>query len=115
VLFPAELHLSASLRRTLRRHLYTVSADRCFTAVIGACAAPRARTAATWIGAGMRAAYCELHRLGHAHSIETGGGNWSAGYTGSRSGAFGELSPRHEPRRSHWRTSCGSCARGASR
>ncbi len=63
--------LGASLRRTLRRRLYTVSADRCFAAVIGACAAPRARTADTWIGAGMRAAYCELHRLGHAHSIET--------------------------------------------
>ena len=71
VLFPGELHLGASLRRTLRRRLYTVSADRCFAAVIGACAAPRARTAGTWIGAGMRAAYCELHRLGHAHSIET--------------------------------------------
>lgn len=71
VLFPAELHVPASLRRTLRRGTYGVSADRCFARVIAACAAPRARTADTWIGAGMRAAYCELHRLGHAHSIET--------------------------------------------
>ncbi len=41
VLFPAELHVSASLRRTLRQRVYTVSVDRCFARVIDSCAEPR--------------------------------------------------------------------------
>lgn len=71
VLFPAELHLPASLRRVLRRGSFTLSADRCFAQVVAACAGPRRRAAGTWIGPAMLHAYCELHRLGHAHSIET--------------------------------------------
>ncbi len=71
VLFPAEMCVSASLRRTLRRRVYTVSVDRCFTRVIDSCAAPRAGASGTWIGSSMRDAYCELHRRGHAHSFET--------------------------------------------
>ncbi len=70
VLIPAELHVSASLRRTLRRRVYTVSVDRCFARVIDNCAAPRRGASGTWIGSAMRAAYCELHRRGHAHSFE---------------------------------------------
>ena len=71
VLFPGELHVPASLRRTLRRRVYEVTADRCFEGVIEGCAAPRARADGTWIGAAMREAYVELHRRGYAHSIET--------------------------------------------
>lgn len=71
VLFPAELHVSASLRRTLRRRVYTVSVDRCFARVIDSCAEPRRGASGTWIGSAMRTAYCELHRRGHAHSFET--------------------------------------------
>lgn len=70
VLFPDELHLPASLRRTLRRRIYEVTADRCFERVIAACAAPRPGAHGTWIGPDMQHAYCELHRLGHAHSLE---------------------------------------------
>lgn len=75
VLFPDELHISASLHRTLRRHIYTVTADRCFEHVIDACAGPRRNADGTWIGSAMRQAYCELHRLGHAHSLEAWHGN----------------------------------------
>lgn len=70
VLFPDELHLAASLRRTLRRRIYEVTADRCFERVIAACAAPRPGAHGTWIGPDMRKAYCALHHLGHAHSFE---------------------------------------------
>jgi len=70
VLFPAELHIPASLRRVLRRRRFTLSADRCFERVIDACAGPRRGASGTWIGSAMHRAYCELHRLGHAHSIE---------------------------------------------
>lgn len=70
VLLPGELHVSRSLRRTLRSNRYMVSADRDFAGVISACAGTRALQG-TWITAEMRAAYLELHELGHAHSIET--------------------------------------------
>jgi leucyl/phenylalanyl-tRNA--protein transferase len=71
VLIPAELHVSRSLRRTLRSGIYRVTQNLAFPAVIEACAAPRAAASGTWITPEMRAAYMELHRLGIAHSIET--------------------------------------------
>lgn len=70
VLAPARLHVSRSLRRTLRRDHYHVSVDLAFSDVIDGCATTRAVTG-TWITADMRAAYLRLHELGHAHAIET--------------------------------------------
>jgi leucyl/phenylalanyl-tRNA--protein transferase len=65
------LRLSSRTRRQLRRSDWRVIADRDFAAVIAACASvPRPGQDGTWITPGMQAAYCELHRLGHAHSIE---------------------------------------------
>lgn len=74
VLFPQEFHLSRSLARTLRRGLFRITENTAFAAVIDACAAARAVDRGTWITPQMRAAYLELHRLGHAHSIETWAG-----------------------------------------
>jgi leucyl/phenylalanyl-tRNA--protein transferase len=71
VLFPEGVNLSRSLRKTLRNGPFTVTADAAFGAVIDACAAPRAPGEGTWITPDMRRAYCRLHQLGHAHSIET--------------------------------------------
>ncbi|HUL41938.1 MAG TPA: leucyl/phenylalanyl-tRNA--protein transferase [Burkholderiales bacterium] len=71
VLFPAELKISRSLRKALQKHDYRVSADRAFDQVITGCAAPRRNQSGTWINARMIEAYIELHRLGHAHSVET--------------------------------------------
>lgn len=72
VLFPAELKISRSLARTLRNLPYTVRLDTSFAAVIHACATtPRDGQPGTWVTAEMQAAYCELHRLGYAHSVET--------------------------------------------
>lgn len=70
VLFPSEFHSSRSLARTLRRGSYERVVDRNFRAVIEQCAAPRTQASGTWITPEMLAAYCELHRLGFAHSIE---------------------------------------------
>lgn len=70
VLLPDNLHVSRSLRRTLRSDRYQVSVDLDFGAVIGACGDSRAATG-TWITPEMRVAYLRLHELGHAHSIET--------------------------------------------
>jgi leucyl/phenylalanyl-tRNA---protein transferase len=71
VLFPAELKISRSLRKALQKHDYQISADRSFDQVIAACAAPRRQQGGTWINSGMIKAYRELHRVGHAHSVET--------------------------------------------
>jgi len=70
VLFPNEIHISRSLRKRLRHTDFRITADTSFEAVIDACAAPRDYTSDTWIGGDMRDAYVQLHRLGHAHSIE---------------------------------------------
>jgi leucyl/phenylalanyl-tRNA---protein transferase len=71
VLFPDELKVSRSLRKTLRQPRFRVTVDTCFDAVIAQCADSGTRAqAGTWISPAMRTAYAELHRLGHAHSVE---------------------------------------------
>jgi leucyl/phenylalanyl-tRNA--protein transferase len=71
VLRPAELHVSRSLTKRLRRHDYAVRADTAFAAVVRACAQPRPGQSGTWITRRMIDAYSRLHEIGHAHSIET--------------------------------------------
>ncbi|WP_353472781.1 leucyl/phenylalanyl-tRNA--protein transferase [Salipiger sp. H15] len=58
--------ISRSLARRLRKADYDVSFDRDFEGVIDACADRRE----TWINSEIRALFTELHRRGHAHSIE---------------------------------------------
>lgn len=71
VLFPAELRIPRSLVKRMRRGGYEIRTDSAFSEVIRACAGPREPGAGTWITDEMIRAYCELHRLGHAHSVET--------------------------------------------
>ena len=72
VLLPDELKISRSLAKTLRNGNYQVRVDTAFDDVIRACAGrPRAGQPGTWITDEMQEAYCQLHRLGHAHSVET--------------------------------------------
>lgn len=72
VLKPAEFHASRSLRKRLRRRQFRLSFDTAFEQVVAACAAPRSTQpdGGTWITTDMQAAYLQLHRLGHAHSVE---------------------------------------------
>ncbi len=70
MLFPERLHISRSLRKTLKRGHYRVTADQAFEAVMRACAAPRDGASGTWITDEMLAAYIRLHHLGVAHSVE---------------------------------------------
>lgn len=68
--------LPSRFRRRLRKSAWTLRADTAFAEVITACATvPRAGQDGTWITADMVAAYVELHRLGHAHSIEVFAGD----------------------------------------
>jgi leucyl/phenylalanyl-tRNA--protein transferase len=71
VLFPEEFHRTRSLTKTIRNGGFRVEIDTDFAAVIDSCAAPRAQSLGTWITTDMRNAYLALHRLGHAHSIES--------------------------------------------
>jgi leucyl/phenylalanyl-tRNA--protein transferase len=68
LLTPDSLHVSHSLQRRLRRPEFTLSWNRDFAAVMTACG--DARPEGSWIFAEMLAAYTQLHRLGHAHSLE---------------------------------------------
>ncbi len=71
VLFPSELKISRSLKKTLRKAVFRVSRDSQFDAVIRACAAPRHGADGTWITDNMIDAYSALHERGYAHSVET--------------------------------------------
>ena len=63
--------LPSRLRRKLRSSTWEVRADTAFEQVISYCAtSPRPGQDGTWITGDMQAAYLELHRLGHAHSVE---------------------------------------------
>ena len=70
------LHVGRNLLRAKRKSGFEFTIDRAFSEVLHACAEiPRAEQEGTWITGDMIAAYEELHRLGHAHSVEA----WNEG------------------------------------
>jgi leucyl/phenylalanyl-tRNA--protein transferase len=70
VLFTDRLHVSRSLRKTIRSGHLRVTCDGAFAAVMRACAEPRPGQDGTWITRGMVYAYEQLAAHGHAHSVE---------------------------------------------
>lgn len=65
--FPMDgFHISRSLRRSILNGGFAVTADTDFAGVVTACAS----RPETWINAGIFRLYAELHRMGHAHSVE---------------------------------------------
>lgn len=71
VIYPENFHASRSLRKTWRSGHFHVSINRAFPAVIHACATvPRNHGNGTWITDDMMDAYCTMHALGWAHSLE---------------------------------------------
>lgn len=66
-----EFHLSRSMRRLCGQKRFSVKMDSCFPEVIRACAlTPRTHESGTWIHPEIIDAYCHLHALGFAHSVE---------------------------------------------
>jgi leucyl/phenylalanyl-tRNA--protein transferase len=61
------LRVSRSLRQSMDR--YDITIDTAFEQVVDECANPDRDGA--WITSAINSAYCELHRLGWAHSVET--------------------------------------------
>lgn len=71
VIVPEQFHISRSLRRRARRGQYRATMNQAFATVVEKCAGPRANDGGgTWITDDMAQAYIELHRAGHAHSVE---------------------------------------------
>jgi leucyl/phenylalanyl-tRNA--protein transferase len=93
-----QLHVSRSLRRVMRSDRFTVSFDRAFPSVMLECG--RERESGTWILPEMVDAYCELHALGHAHSVEVWRGEALVGglYGVQRGALFAAESMFHRER-----------------
>jgi leucyl/phenylalanyl-tRNA--protein transferase len=70
VLYPGQLHISRSLRKTLRRDALRLAVDQHFSQVMLECAELRGDGLGTWIGDDMLTAYQTLFKMGHAHSVE---------------------------------------------
>lgn len=70
VLYPDALHISRSLRKTLRRGNFQLAVDQHFEQVMHECAQLRGDGLGTWIDQAMITAYTALQSQGIAHSIE---------------------------------------------
>ena len=75
VLYPDQIKISRSLRKSLRKSNYRVSCNHAFNQVVRGCKLRGNETASnqhsdTWITQSMQEAYQTLHQNGYAHSIE---------------------------------------------
>ncbi|MDI9858562.1 leucyl/phenylalanyl-tRNA--protein transferase [Flectobacillus roseus] len=59
-----------SLRPILNKNLFDIHINRDFEAVMRHCALPRNGEPETWISEEIIQAYCDLHQMGMAHSVE---------------------------------------------
>jgi len=66
-----EIRVSRRLERRIRSGEFTVRVNTAFADVIAGCASGPGRESGTWLTREMIAAYTELHRLGHVHSVES--------------------------------------------
>ena len=72
ILYPDQLKISKSFRKTLKKRLFEVKFDTDFKSIINACAnTPRQGQKGTWIVEQMQKAYLELYEMGFAHSVES--------------------------------------------
>tara|TARA_R110000850_G_scaffold190308_2_gene316172 strand:- start:10407 stop:11048 length:642 start_codon:yes stop_codon:yes gene_type:complete len=71
VLCPENFKVSKSLRQRLKNNPFEITFNSAFAEVIKQCAhTTRKKETGTWITQSMQEAYLELHRLGHATSVE---------------------------------------------
>ena len=85
----AGLHIPAKLLKEVRQEIYTVTMNRAFGDVIDGCARETPKRAKTWINTPIRDIFINLHKAGHAHSIEcwTKDGKLAGGLYGLAIGA----------------------------
>ena len=70
ILYPQDLHVSRSLKKTLRKGQFKITANQAFAQVIEQCAVLQGNREGTWITEAMDAAFKQLHQSGIAHSVE---------------------------------------------
>jgi leucyl/phenylalanyl-tRNA--protein transferase len=70
VLHLEDLKISRSLKKSLARADIEIRFDTAFRQVMENCALPRKNQDGTWISSAMIDAYCNLHAMGYAHSVE---------------------------------------------
>ncbi len=68
-------HVPRRLRKTVRHFPFDVRIDTAFRQVMAGCAGGGPQRPETWINTEITDAYCQLHAIGHAHSVEC----WLAG------------------------------------
>jgi leucyl/phenylalanyl-tRNA--protein transferase len=88
-----QIHISRSLRKTLRRGVFEVTVNRDFAGVMAGCAESTTHRADTWINNRIIDLFNELHDAGLAHSVECwADGKLAGGLYGLAMGAafFGE-------------------------
>jgi leucyl/phenylalanyl-tRNA--protein transferase len=81
ILFPHEVHISASMAKLIKKQVFQITCDKNFREVMLGCKRPRRSGPETWISEEILDAYCRLHELGYAHSVE-------AWYNGELAGGF---------------------------
>jgi leucyl/phenylalanyl-tRNA--protein transferase len=70
VMLPETFHLPRRLVRTALSGKFVVTANTDFPATIRGCATSRPGREETWINSEIERLFVELHRQGHAHSVE---------------------------------------------
>lgn len=71
VLLPQNLQVSRTMRQVLDRNTFQITVNQAFLEVMRGCqAAKREGQNGTWISEEIIESYCELHKIGWAHSIE---------------------------------------------
>jgi len=63
-------HVPKSLKKAVRKGDFAVTCDTAFQRVMELCAEPAPDRPETWINDQILQLYCELHHMGHCHSVE---------------------------------------------
>lgn len=71
VIFTKDIHVSRSMQKVMRRGHFWVTADTAFEQVVVSCRdVKRSSDPGSWIDEDFLDVFCNLNKLGHAHSIE---------------------------------------------
>jgi leucyl/phenylalanyl-tRNA--protein transferase len=80
VIVPERIKIAKSMRQLIRKATFSITTNTAFLDVIVNCArSTRKGQDGTWITAEMQEAYYNLHKQGHAHSVEVWQGNHLVG------------------------------------
>lgn len=70
VIFPSEIHISRSMKKYMKKHMFKIMINRDFADTMHRCRMKREFHEGTWISDEMEEAYNKLHKEGYAVSVE---------------------------------------------